>query len=66
MDLRVKTKIVKFNRNYYITLLFMKYRFELSRFTWIYFLKHPCYLYQIYITFANVIKTQFSRNIKTL
>jgi hypothetical protein len=37
-----------------------------SRFTWIYFLKHRSELPQIYITFANMVKTQFSCSIKIL
>ena len=37
-----------------------------SRFTWIYFLKHRSELPQIYITFANMVKTQFSCAIKVL
>jgi len=39
---------------------------DYSRFTWIYFLKRRSELSQIYITFANMIKTQFSCHIKTL
>ena len=37
-----------------------------SRFFWIYFLKHRSELPQIYITFANMVKTQFSYAIKVL
>ena len=39
---------------------------DCSRFTWIYFLKNRSELSQIYITFARMIKTQFSCTIKTL
>lgn len=37
-----------------------------SRFTWIYFLKNHSTLSQVYITFTNMIQTQFSRTIKIL
>ena len=39
---------------------------DYSRFTWIYFLKHLYELSQIYISFAKMIKTQFSSVIKIL
>lgn len=39
---------------------------DYSRFTWIYFLKHRSELSHIYMTFANMIQTQFSCTIKII
>jgi transposase InsO family protein len=39
---------------------------DFSRFTWIYFLKNRSELPQIYISFARMVKTQFSCAIKIL